>query len=212
MGKYNSFNSNPYSAHQKICSYVKEGKVLDVGCAEGNLSKMMKMKGCHVFGVEIDENSAKIAKKYCEKVIIGNVEKIKLPDEYENYFDYIVLADVVEHLKEPLDFILRFKNYLKDDGKLIISVPNITNWRIRMNIILGKWNYTKYGILDEGHLRFFNEKGAKKLFHDSGFVIDKFDLTVGDVNHFQHLLYLIGLKFPNLLAFQFLICGRKEVI
>lgn len=209
MGKYESFNENPFSVHQKICGLVKEGNVLDVGCAEGNLSKMMKKSGCKVFGIEINNNSAEIAKKYCSDVFIGDVERIVLTNEYEGYFDFIIFADVLEHLKEPLEVLMRFKKYLKDEGHVVISLPNISNWRIRLQMLLGKMEYENYGIMDEGHLRFFNEQSAKKLLYDAGFQIESFDLTVGDVKYFPKLFYKLGLLLPNLLAFQFLIMGEK---
>ena len=71
--------------------------------------------------------------------------------------------------------------------------------------------YDNYGILDEGHLRFFNEKSAKKLLSDAGFQIESFDLTVGDVEYFPEFFHSVGLLLPNLLAFQFLIIGKKLV-
>lgn len=65
--------------------------------------------------------------------------------------------------------------------------------------------------IDSGHLRFFNEKNAKKLVNDAGFEISEFDLSVGDVNKFSKMFYSIGMIRPNLLAFQFLIIAQKKV-
>ena len=211
MSKYDSYNENPFSVHQKIIHFVGQNKkVLDVGCSEGTLSKKMFQNNCEVVGIELDTEAAQNAKNYCRELIIDDVESVNLKEIYENYFDIIVFADVLEHLKEPLDILNRFKKYLKDDGCIIISIPNITNWRIRTQILFGKFYYSEYGILDTGHIRFFNEKSAKKIVNDAGFEISKFDLTVGDVKRFSKLFHTIGMLWPNLLAFQFLIIAKKK--
>ncbi len=211
MSKYDYYNSNPYSVHRKIISSIgKDKKVLDVGCSEGLLSKRMNQNNCTIVGIELDTEAALKAESFCEEVIIGDVESVTLKPEYLNYFDVIVFADILEHLKDPLDVLKTFKNYLKDDGYIIISVPNIANWRIRLQLLLGNFEYNEYGILDSGHLRFFNKKGALTLVNDAGFEITEFDLSVGDVNKFSKIVHSIGRIRPNLLAFQFLIIARKK--
>jgi O-antigen biosynthesis protein len=185
MSKYDYFNTNPQSVHRKIIHFVGHNKVvLDVGCSEGLLSKKMKENDCSVVGIEQDKEAAEIAKEYCQDLIIGDVETIELNTKYENYFDTLIFADILEHLKEPSDVLERFKKYLKDDGCLIISIPNISNWKIRLQMLLGNFEYNEYGILDNGHIRFFNEKSTKKMINNAGYKISKFDLTVGDVKRF----------------------------
>ena len=206
MSKYDYYNPNPYSVHQKIIQSIGKNKhVLDVGCSEGLLSKRMK-----IVGIELDFDAASKAKSFCKEVIIGDVESIDLKPEYLNYFDVIVFADILEHLKDPLEVLKTFKNYLNDEGYIIVSVPNIANWKIRLQLLFGNFEYSAYGILDSGHLRFFNEKSARKLVNDAGFEISVFDLSVGDVNKFSKIFYSLGKIRPNLLAFQFLIIARKK--
>ena len=211
MGKYESFNQNKFSVHQKIVRLVDQNKrVLDVGCSVGTISKNMKMNGCEVTGIELDEISARKAKDYCKDVLVGDIESIELDNEYENYFDFIVFADVLEHLRNPGNVLRRFKKYLKDDGYLIISLPNVANWKMRINLLFGNFDYKDHGLLDEGHIRFFNVKNAKNLVEDAGYEIVNFDITVGDINHFAQFFYKIGKLCPNLLAFQFLVVAKKE--
>jgi 2-polyprenyl-3-methyl-5-hydroxy-6-metoxy-1,4-benzoquinol methylase len=96
MSKYNTLNENPFSVHQKIVQLVGEQKkVLDVGCATGHVSKKLYTNKCDVIGIELDEKSSQEAHKYCEEVIIGDVESIELKDKYLNYFDFIIFADVL---------------------------------------------------------------------------------------------------------------------
>lgn len=210
MVKYDYLNPDPYSVHQKIINFIGVNKkVLDVGCSEGTLSKRMNQNKCKIIGIEIDKEAAQNAESYCHELIFGNVESIYLNSEYENYFDIIIFADVLEHLKEPLDVLKRFKEYLKNDGYIIISLPNVANWRIRLKLLFGNFEYEEYGILDRGHLRFFNEKNAKKIIRDAGLEIYKFDLAVGDVKIFPKVFHFMGMMRPNLFAFQFLIIAKK---
>jgi len=211
MSKYDYFNLNPYSVHQKIIHHIGKNKhVLDVGCSEGLLSKRIHQNNCNVVGIEIDNEAALKAKSFCKEVIIGDVESISLNSEYLNYFDVIVFADILEHLKDPLKVLKTFKNYLNDEGYIIISIPNIANWKIRLHLLFGNFEYKEYGILDSGHLRFFNEKSVRKLVNNAGFEISEFDLTIGDVNRFSKICYSLGMIRPNLMAFQFLIIAKKK--
>jgi len=211
MSKYDSYNENLFSVHQKIIHFIGQNKkVLDVGCSEGILSKRLKQNGCDVVGIEIDQEAAQKAESFCDELILGDVESIHLNKDYENYFDIIIFADILEHLKDPLEVLKRFKNYLNDDGYIIISIPNIANWKMRLQLLFGHFDYREYGILDNGHLRFFNENSSKKMIKDAGFVISEFDLTVGDIHRFSKMFHSIGIIWPNLLAFQFLIIARKN--
>jgi 2-polyprenyl-3-methyl-5-hydroxy-6-metoxy-1,4-benzoquinol methylase len=210
MGKYNFFNSNSYSMHTQIVKFVDyKKKVLDVGCAEGNLAEVLAANESEIIGIEIDQIAAKKAQKFCNKVIIGDIESIELSTVYDNYFDYILFADVLEHLKDPLIVLQRFKKYLNKDGYILVSLPNISNWRMRLKILFGNFEYEDRGILDNGHIRFFNEKSAKKLIKNAGFEIIKFELTVGDLPLGSKFFHFIGTLWPNLMAYQFLIIAKK---
>jgi len=210
MSKYNYFNSNPYSVHLNIINTVGlNKKVLDVGCSEGTLSKKMKENNCTVVGIELNKEAAKIAEKFCYELLIGDVESVQLNTKYEKYFDVILFADILEHLREPYEVLVRFKKYLKDDGIIIISVPNIANWRKRFQLLFGKFDYQEYGILDSSHIKFFTEKSAKKIIIDAGYELIEFDMTVGDLNRFPGLFHSIGMLWPNLFAFQFFIIAEK---
>lgn len=211
MTKYDTLNLNPFSVHQKIVQYVgKQKKVLDVGCAVGILAKEMKNNDCEVVGIELDEKSADIAQNYCTELVRGDVESIELKAKYHNYFDFIIFADILEHLRDPTKILERFAKYLKDDGHIIISLPNVANWRVRLKLLSGNFDYETHGILDESHLRFFTEKTAKNLIFDVGLEIVDFDVTVGDVIFFAKILHLLGSWWPSLIAYQFLIILKKS--
>jgi len=197
--------------HRTIIKTIGQNKkVLDVGCSEGTLSKKMSENNCTVVGIELNQEAAKIAEKYCTDLIMDDVESVRLNSKFEKYFDVILFADILEHLREPSEVLVRFKKYLKDDGIIIISVPNIANWRKRVQLLFGRFDYQEYGILDSSHIKFFTKKSTEKMIEDAGYENIKFDLTVGDLNRFSGLFHSIGMIWPNLFAFQFFYCCRKN--
>jgi len=191
-------------------------KVLDVGCATGQISRRLKENGCTVVGIEIDEESAKVTKQYCENVIVGDVEKLSELSYPEKYFDALLFGDVLEHLKDPLRVLRNLKRYLKDDGYIVCSVPNVAHIYIRLKILFGKWDYEDTGLLDRTHLRFFTIKSVKKLIEDAGFKIEKIDFSpwipLFRLRKFKYgmaLEYYIAKLRPTLFASGSIVKARK---
>ena len=185
--------------------------MLEIGCATGQVSRRLKENGCEVIGIEMDGESAQMAKEYCEAVLVADVETIE-DLSYHDYFDCILLLDVLEHLRSPLSVLKRMKAYLKKDGSVIVSLPNIANWMIRWAVLFGRFRYSDYGILDRTHLRFFDETSARELISDAGFEITKFDIvpTVPIIHVRISVAHSIAKIRPNFFAKQFIIEGRPK--
>lgn len=210
--KYKIYDPYPFGSHVKIIKLIGTNKrVLEVGCATGYISKRLKENGCSVIGMEIDPTSAEVAKRYCDDVIVDDVESLEEIPCKEKSFDVILFGDILEHLKDPQNTLEKFKKYLKDDGFICISIPNIANWRIRLNLLFGKFEYTEDGLLDESHLRFFTKKTAEKLILDAGFRIIKFDVTPSLPLFIPgKVRYRIANLFPSLFGYQFLFAAKKN--
>jgi 2-polyprenyl-3-methyl-5-hydroxy-6-metoxy-1,4-benzoquinol methylase len=146
--------------------------ILEIGCATGYIGKFLKEKrNCTMFAVEIDKEAAEIAKPYYEKIIIGDVEDEKILEELPlEFFDYILCMNVLEHLRWPQKVLVHLKKFLKPKGSVIVAIPNVAHWSIRLKLLFGDFEYgkglfgTDHGIalLDETHLRFFTKKNYAK--------------------------------------------------
>lgn len=209
---YEKFNNNPFGSHIKGVQLVgKSKKVLEVGCATGYISKRLVENDCEVYGIELDPEAAKIAKKYCKKVFVGDAETLKLDEK----FDVILILDVLEHLKNPGRLLLKLKEYLNQDGYFVLSIPNIANWKIRLKLLIGKFDYEDDGILDKNHLRFFTLKSAKRMVENAGLEIFKLDIVPSaplpfEMNPSLHKLkYEICKLLNSLFSFQFLISAKE---
>ena len=82
-------------------------------------------------------------------------------------FDAIVAADVLEHLKDPLEALNRLRPFLKPDGFFVISVPNVAHGSVRLALLSGDFEYADIGLLDSTHLRFFTRETLEKLLDDA---------------------------------------------
>ena len=76
-------------------------------------------------------------------------------DQYTSYFDRIILADVLEHLVDPMEVLRKLSKLLKNDGKFLIDIPNIAHSSIKYNLLKNNFNYTPMGLLDKTHIQIF---------------------------------------------------------
>lgn len=145
--------------------------ILEVGCAAGGTGRELKKRpGVFVAGVENDPEAARLAREVLDDVVEGNIEAMDLPYA-ENSFDCILFADVLEHLIDPLAVLKKMRKYLKPQGTVVASIPNVQFMGVIHHLVEGNWTYQKEGILDETHLRFFTFKEMEKLFSQAGFEI-----------------------------------------
>ena len=162
------FKPFPYSSHYWMLNALAREKspvrILDVGTASGYLGKVWRASGHYVAGIEFDAAAAENARQYYDEFEVADLESFAFP--YRQKFDYIVFADVLEHLRDPAAVLRRCIPSLKESGKIIISVPNIANWIIRLSLLLGKFDYMDRGILDRTHMRFFTLKSLKRMMRD----------------------------------------------
>ncbi len=159
----------------KIISLVgKNRRVLELGAASGHMSRVLKEKfGCTVVGVEIDPHWAEEARPFCERVIVGDLEKLDLAAELgDDRFDVVLCADVLEHLRDPWAVLTAVREYLKPGGEVVISVPNAAFHGLLAELCDGKFSYRPKGMLDETHLRFFTRHELELLVLSAGLIPD----------------------------------------
>lgn len=193
-----SFTKPPeyYSGvNQKVFDMIVPGtqRVLDVGCGTGALGKKLKAekKVEQVFGVEIVPEVAREANDNLDRVYRADVEVARL-EAHRKHFDCIVMSGILHHLKDPWAVLKRFRDYLKDDGYLIASIPNVGHISIIKDILKGKWVYKTDGILDVCHMKFFTLEEMSKMFAECGYSPkaieeDIHDLTSENVDFVKRL-------------------------
>lgn len=144
--------------------------VLDVGCGVGLNGLAARRKGARVTGIEIVDATRERAKERLDEVLsidITNDEAVRQGLSGRT-FDAMLFADVLEHVPDPVRVLRRLLPYLDDDGHILVSLPNVAAWPVRLDLMRGRFQYTKSGILDDTHLRFFTRETGQKLLEDAG--------------------------------------------
>jgi O-antigen biosynthesis protein len=153
-------------------------QVVDFGCATGYFAHLLTQKHCLVTGVEINPEAAETAKKYCQEVIVADLDFVSVREILrDRQFDVAVFGDVLEHLRNPWQVLQDTKQILKEDGYIVASIPNIAHGAIRLALLQGKFEYTEFGILDNTHLRFFTRKTVEDLLENSGYLLKNIEST-----------------------------------
>jgi len=209
---------------QLSTSYVpKNSRVLDLGCADGKIGHFMeKYFACEVTGVEMNPSLAQKAARRLTKIIIGDLENPQLQAKIleQGKFDVIFASAILEHLKHPQIALKQITKSLKKDCIIIISLPNTAHWSIRLNLLFGNFKYTKSGILDKTHLKFFTVRTALNfLKKDCSLKIEAIDYDFPKVPILSKVIkFFLTSKgqqkifklFPNLFAYQILIVAKPK--
>jgi len=196
---------------EDIVELVPEGAkcILDVGCASGITGERLKKRGAsEVVGIERERNAYDEAKRRLDKVLLGDVEKIRLPFK-KGSFDCIIYADILEHLIDPWSILRSQRALLKDGGSVVASIPNIGHYRVIKKLKKQRWDYQERGVLDSTHLRFFTLDGIKRMFSDAGYGIDRIVYKISASRIKKTANRILGGRMNESLSEQFLIRAKK---
>lgn len=176
MSKYvYDVGSQPNSAAEYIIHMVQErSKVLELGAGPGSISGALKNKrDCTVHACEVVPEFVAILKEKIDRVIECdlNSDDWTAPIMGENY-DFIVLADVLEHLSDPLKTLKTAAKLLTENSRMVISLPHAHHMTITGTYYTHDFSYQDSGLLDRTHIRFFGLKNMDALFEEAGLVAE----------------------------------------
>jgi 2-polyprenyl-3-methyl-5-hydroxy-6-metoxy-1,4-benzoquinol methylase len=218
-----TFKADAYSSHSIVLDWLGAGegrRLLDVGCADGVLSRRFTERGWTVTTIEGDPERAAVAAPHCERLILADLDR-KIP-ALDERFDVIVYADVLEHLVDPLRVLRELNASLMPDGRVVISIPNVAHLWTRLSLLCGRFDYADRGILDRDHLRFFTDRSLRALVTAAGLAVVR--RTVTPVPLFEvvprslhgrwlgrvHALSAVmARRLPRLLGYQFVVLARS---
>ena len=215
---------DPHSSHSVILRWLGEGRgrrLLDVGAADGLLSRQLTELGWRVTAIEGDPALAQAGARHCGRMITVNLDR-EIPVG-EGPFDVIVYGDVLEHLVDPLRVLVELDRSLGPGGFVIISVPNVAHLWIRLLLLVGRFDYLDRGILDHSHLRFFTERSLRAMLADAGLSVERFSATPAPLYQILPVSWhrrwvaathsinaVIAQKVRRLLGYQFIVLAHPK--
>ena len=168
-----------------IDKIVPNSIVLEFGCANGRMTKYLKENlNCKVYIVEIDKDAYNEANKYAEDGLCGDISEFKWYDKFKNInFDYAIFADVLEHLTNAEEVLKKSGELLNENGKVLISIPNITNNDIILKMYKNHFDYTNTGLLDNTHVHFWGLENIPSLVKKANLYLENIEGTIFPTGH-----------------------------
>lgn len=213
---YVALRDIPYRGHwlveQAVLDRTKPGDhILDAGTSTGYLARRLVAAGRRVDGAELDPVAAEVARDVCESVWVGDLSQLD-PDDLPRDYSLILFADTLEHLANPPEVLQRLRERLAPGGHLVVSLPNVANWAIRLSLLSGRFRYTDRGILDRTHLRFYTKKTAVEMIEQGGFqvtsLVGSIPVPLVKASILCRVAHWIGNLRPSLLAYTFVITAE----
>ena len=164
--------------------------VLDVGCGSGvHGAELKRIHGHRVVGVDLSEVSIEKAKSRLAEAYVADVTKPELYSFFgRRQFDVIVFSDILEHLYDPFDVLTRHYALLAPGGHVLISLPNVAIWNIRLELLAGRFEYQDTGTLDRTHIRFFTRRTFRRFTQEARLDIRRQRTTPGILRPFVPLI------------------------
>lgn len=151
---------------------AEAGRALDCGCGAGDNARILRSRGWRVTGITLSAEEQRLAAGHCERVFVADLDQ-PLPDAVGGGYDAVVLSHVLEHLAAPEQLLGRVERLLSARGVVVVALPNVLFYPIRLLAFFGRFDYTPDGIMDATHLRFYTFESGLALLRENGFEVTK---------------------------------------
>jgi SAM-dependent methyltransferase len=215
------FKAGPYSSHTFLLAYFPERgegcRVLDIGCAAGYLSEILVQRGFAVACIDWPGTPHPPTVEFSGADLDDGLGPVG------GNFDYIICADVLEHLRDPLRLLEECRERLAPGGTLLASLPNSAHWYFRWNVLMGRFPQQEHGLFDSTHLHFYTWDGWVNLLARAKFRIDTvqsatvpFGLALPNwegswlVRALERISFCCARAWKKLFAYQFVVSTRAE--
>jgi 2-polyprenyl-3-methyl-5-hydroxy-6-metoxy-1,4-benzoquinol methylase len=156
----------------------RNSTILEIGCAHGRMTRFLKEElNCTVDIVEIDHEAREVAQQWARNSFSISAEAPYWWAKVNLQYDYIICADVLEHLQNPEKTLVECKKLLQPHGSIWISIPNIGHNSVLIDLFNDKFTYREVGLLDSTHLKFFTLHSLLDMIDGVGLLVrDRIDL------------------------------------
>ncbi len=184
--------AHPDEAHSVLMRLIPPGsRVLELGCASGYLSGYMEQTlGCRVTGLEYDPDAVAIARGRMSEVYQADLDvpDALAPARTSAPYDVLLAAAVLEHIKQPERVLREARALLKPGARVIVSLPNVAYWQIRLRLLVGRFDYEDYGVMDRTHCRLYTLKTGRELLESTGYAVEQTPIAGSGVQNVLNAL------------------------
>ncbi len=155
-------------------------RVLDVGCGSGALGRFLReRKACECDGLTHNPEELEIARSSYRRVELVDLESRPASEAFSGtFYDFVVCADVLEHLRNCEEVLSDLARLLAPEGSLLVSVPNVCYVGVLASMLQGRFAQTREGVLDATHVRFFDLAALKVLATGCGLAVVAVDRVI----------------------------------
>lgn len=152
-------------------------RVLDLGTGSGALGRHLHTaRECCVDGVTLNAAEHTAASPWYRQLEQLDLEDGTWPARFAGQlYDFVVCADVLEHLRQPERVLRACRKLLAPNGRLLVSLPNVAYAGMVASLMHGEWRYGTEGLLDHTHLRFYTRKSFTRFLQSEGWRVDRVD-------------------------------------
>jgi 2-polyprenyl-3-methyl-5-hydroxy-6-metoxy-1,4-benzoquinol methylase len=199
----------PNNTAASVYQFVRSGggrSLLDVGSGPAIVSRVLaQVDGYDVHCLDNDESALAAAAEHGMGTSVVDLEADPWSQDLRGRaFDVVVLADVLEHMRDP-GAVLRSlvdDGVVAEDGRLVVSVPNAAHESVLAELLVGDFAYSETGILDSTHVRWFTLTSLSRLLEENGFLVTRVARTRRTLEHTPngHRVTQLGEGVRELLA------------
>lgn len=193
--------------------------MLDVGCGNGYLGAILAERGYEVVGIERPGGWTSMPANV--RLIEADLDH-GLPAVSEK-FDYIICADILEHVRHPEELLRQLAALLTTDGVIVASLPNSGNIYFRLVVLSGRFPKEDKGLFDRTHIHFHTFDSWQALFEEAGLIWHgmqmsgipvglKFPNAHGSllIRWGETICYLLARLWKRLFAYQFVVVAQRK--
>lgn len=170
-------------APARVIRMVTPGsRVLEIGAGPGSITRhLVHTLGCSTVALEVESSALEKLQQVGCKVYaldLNEPDWAKTLLEKEGQFDFVIAADVLEHLYDPWAVLGGMKSLLNNRGSIILSLPHAGHASVVACLMDEDFDYQPWGLLDKTHIRFFGVKNIERLYQAQGLEIEAAEFVV----------------------------------
>jgi 2-polyprenyl-3-methyl-5-hydroxy-6-metoxy-1,4-benzoquinol methylase len=157
-------------------------RVLEIGAGPGSITKrLLGTLECDVVALEVEATAIAKLREFCPKVYdmdLNDAGWVEALLKKEGRFDYVIAADVLEHVYDPWKVLGGMRQLLTPTGSVILSLPHVGHAAVLGCLVDEDMQYGPWGLLDRTHVRFFGVKNVQSLYRSQGMAIEEAQFVV----------------------------------